>query len=355
MTPPGMIQLDGSFGEGGGQILRTSLALSLVTGKPFRIERIRARRPKPGLRRQHLTAVFAAAEVGQARVEGAELGSRAVTFEPGEVRPGEYRFDVGTAGSTTLVLQTILPALMLAAAPSQLRLEGGTHNLHAPPIDFLQKAFLPLLERMGPGVEVTLERAGFYPAGGGSVRTAVRPRPTLERLDLLERGKIVGRTVCGVVARLPLNIAQREVETARRRLTWPADFTSTRQVESIGPGNVVTIEIQSEHVTEVFTGFGQRGVPAEKVAAGAAREAHRYLKAGVPVGEHLADQLLVPLALAGGGSFRTLPPSSHTTTNIETLGRFLDVAVRTEPIGPDAWQITVGEEAGRSPPATSRA
>jgi len=162
-----MITIDGSFGEGGGQILRTSLALSLVTGKPFSIEKIRAGRAKPGLLRQHLTAVRAAGEIGRARIEGAELGSGQLTFVPDAVRPGAYDFAVGTAGSATLVLQTMLPALMLAGGPSQLRLEGGTHNTYAPPLDFLEKAFLPILRRMGPEVAVTLERFGFYPAGGG--------------------------------------------------------------------------------------------------------------------------------------------------------------------------------------------
>ena len=343
-----MLTIDGSHGEGGGQILRTSLALSLVTGKPFRIESIRARRPKPGLRRQHLTAVRAAAEVGQAQVEGAELDSRQIVFVPGGVRPGEYHFDVGTAGSTTLVLQTVLPALMTAEGPSQLWLEGGTHNIYAPPVDFLEKAFLPILGRMGPKVEITLERPGFYPAGGGSIRVAVEPQAQLCRVDIPERGKILRRAACGVVSRLPLHIAEREVETIRRRMSWPAEVVSTRQVDSAGPGNVVTVEIRSEHVTEVFTGFGQRGVPAEKVAAGVVREARRYLEAGVPVGGHLADQLPIPMALAGGGSFRTLAPSSHTSTNVETLRHFLDISIRTEQVERDVWQVTVDAPERRS-------
>ncbi|MFH1265699.1 MAG: RNA 3'-terminal phosphate cyclase [Planctomycetota bacterium] len=336
-----MLTIDGSSGEGGGQILRTSLALSLVTGKPFRMERIRAQRPKPGLARQHLTAVRAAAEVGQAEVEGAELGARELVFVPGEVRPGEYRFDVGSAGSTTLVLQTVLPALMIAGGPSRLWLEGGTHNIYAPPVDFLEKAFLPILARMGPKVEVTTERPGFYPAGGGCIRASIQPEPRLRRIELTERGRTLRRAARGVVSRLPLHIAEREVDVVRRRMSWPAECVSTRQVESSGPGNVISIEIQSEHVTEVFTGFGRLGVPAEKVAAGAVREARRYLKAGVPVGEHLADQLLIPLALAGGGAFRTLAPSSHTTTNVETLGHFLDVSIRVEQVEKDVWQIAV--------------
>jgi len=336
-----MISIDGSSGEGGGQVLRTSLALSLVTGKPFCIQRIRARRPKPGLGRQHLTAVMAAAEVAEAQVEGASLGSRELTFVPAAVRPGEYCFDVGTAGSATLVLQTVLPALMVAERPSRLCLRGGTHNTYAPPFDFLQKAFLPLLGRMGPQVEATLDRPGFYPAGGGQVTVAIQPCPRLRAVELLERGRVVRRLARGIVSRLPRHIAEREVDTLRRRLGWPPDCVAVEEVDSPGPGNVLIVELESEHVAEVFSGFGERGVPAETVAKGVVREVRRYLDAEAPVGTHLADQLLIPMALSGGGRFRTLPPSEHTRTNVETLRHFLDVRIASEEIGPGVWEIRV--------------
>ncbi len=190
-----MITIDGSQGEGGGQVLRTSLGLSLVTGKAFRIEKIRAGREKPGLLRQHLTAVRAAAQVGGAKVSGDEIGSRTLAFEPEQVRGGEYEFAVGTAGSATLVLQTVLPALIVAGGPSRLTLKGGTHNPWSPPFDFLQKAFLPLLERMGAKVTAELIRPGFYPAGGGEFTVEIQPVPggRLQPLDLLERGETVSR------------------------------------------------------------------------------------------------------------------------------------------------------------------
>jgi RNA 3'-terminal phosphate cyclase (ATP) len=337
-----MIAMDGSAGEGGGQILRTAIGLSLVTGKPFRIQRIRAGRSKPGLMRQHLTAVHAAAEVGDARVEGASLGSVELTFVPAKVRPGEYSFDVGTAGSATLVLQTVLPALILADRPSQLCLRGGTHNTHAPPFDFLEKAFLPLLGRMGPQVEAALDRPGFYPAGGGQVTVAIQPCVKLQPIELLQRGRIVRRLARGMVSRLPRHIAEREVETVRRRLSWPPDCTAVEEVESPGPGNVLIVEVQSEQVTEVFSGFGEKGVRAEDVAKRVVREVRGYLDAEVPVGRHLADQLLVPMALAGGGRFRTLAPSEHTRTNIKTLQQFLDVPMAVEEIEPGVWEISVG-------------
>ncbi|NLX95894.1 MAG: RNA 3'-terminal phosphate cyclase [Rhodopirellula sp.] len=336
-----MIIIDGSSGEGGGQILRTSLALSLVTGKSFTIERIRARRKKAGLLNQHLAAVRAAAEIGEAEVTGNSLHSSFLSFEPAEVRPGEYRFDVGTAGSTTLVLQTVLPALALAKGPSQLTLEGGTHNMNAPPFDFLQKAFLPLFERMGPKVEAVLQRPGFYPAGGGRISVHIEPVDALAPLELLERGKIVRRSARAVVSRLPMHIAEREVDTIRRKLSWPTDHLTAEEIDSNGPGNVVTVEVHSEHIVEVFTGFGRIGLPAEKVAGGVAREVKRYLDSGVPVGEHLADQLLLPLAIVGAGSFRTLPLSGHTVTNIATIQRFLDVEIDTSPIGDGVCEVRV--------------
>jgi len=336
-----MITIDGSSGEGGGQILRTSLALSLVTGKPFRIERIRAGRDNPGLQRQHLTAVRAAAEVGQAKVEGMALKSRRLSFAPGGVRPGEYRFDVGTAGSVTLVLQTVLPALMLAGGPSQLVLEGGTHNLYAPPFDFLQRAFLPLVARLGPRVEATLGCAGFYPVGGGQMTVRIEPRSGTGPLELIERGAIVRRAVRAVLSRLPRHVAQREIATALAELDWPEDCASIEEVGSAGPGNALILEVASREVCEVFTGFGRRGVPAETVAAGAAREALGYLAADVPVGPHLADQLLLPMALLGGGRFRTLAPTPHTLTNIATLEQFLETRVDVGQIDGDVWEVAI--------------
>jgi RNA 3'-terminal phosphate cyclase (ATP) len=326
-----MLTLDGSFGEGGGQILRTALGLSLVTGTPFTIERIRAGREKPGLLRQHLTAVQAAAEVGKAEVAGAAIGSRALTFKPGRVGPGTYAFSVGTAGSATLVLQTVLPALLAASGPSTLTFEGGTHNPWAPPFDFLEKAFLPLLGRMGAPVAVRLERRGFYPAGGGRFTAEIRPAPRLARLDLPERGAVRAIRAAAVVAALPADIARRELRALAGRL--PLDPSRGSVVEddvSAGPGNAVLVEVESEHVTEVFTGFGEKRVSAERVAGRVADEVRAYLDAGVPVGEHLADQLLLPLAQAGGGSFATLPLSLHATTNIEVIRKFLGVSIEVE-------------------------
>jgi RNA 3'-terminal phosphate cyclase (ATP) len=213
----GWITIDGSQGEGGGQILGTALALSLVTGRPFRIEGIRAGRQKPGLLRQHLTAVRAAAEVSMAKVSGADLGARALSFEPSNVRGGEYRLAVGTAGSATLVLQAVLPALLTARESSRLTLEGGTHNPYAPPFDFLAKTFLPILRRMGASVEVRLETYGFYPAGDGRFTVAIEPCAKLGHLSLLDRGA-TQMNARAIVASLSEDIAKRELSIVRERL-----------------------------------------------------------------------------------------------------------------------------------------
>ena len=316
--------IDGSQGEGGGQILRTALALSLVTGTPFSIEKIRAGRRKPGLLRQHLTAVNAAVAVGGADVDGATLGSQTLVFRPRGVNPGEYRFAIGTAGSTGLVIQTVLPALLTASGPSALTLEGGTHNPAAPPFDFLARAFLPLIERMGPRVATVLECPGFYPAGGGRCTVRITPSARLEPLTLLERGEIKQRRARALVAHLPRQIADRELAVVRNRLGWSDDELETVVVDgdTPGPGNVLLLEVESEHLTEIFCGFGEVGIRAESIAEHASKEARRYLAAGVPVGMHLADQLLVPLALAGGGAFRTVGLSSHSRTNLDVVRLF---------------------------------
>ncbi|MBM3225014.1 MAG: RNA 3'-terminal phosphate cyclase [Candidatus Tectomicrobia bacterium] len=336
------ITIEGAGGEGGGQILRTALALSMVTGKPFRMEQIRARRSKPGLLRQHLTAVQAAAEVSQATVTGATLGSSHLTFVPGQVQPGAYTFTIGTAGSTTLVLQTVLPALLCAAAPSTLTLEGGTHNPFAPPFDFLVQTFLPLVQRMGPQAQATLVRPGFYPAGGGQCSVSITPATRLQPLELCTRGAIRAIRACAVLANLPRSIAEREVAVIGQKLSWHGEWLQVAILtNSRGPGNIVTIAVESEHVTEVFTGFGERGVSAEAVATQAAQAARHYLAAEVVVGEYLADQLLLPFALAQGGAFTTLPLSRHATTNIQIIRQFLPVHIHTTPLTPHAWQVTV--------------
>jgi len=329
-----MIHIDGSYGEGGGQILRTSLALSMVTGRPFRMEKVRAKRAKPGLLRQHLTAVKAAQEVSGARVTGGELGSQELEFAPGEVKAGSYHFAIGTAGSTTLVFQTLLPALMLAKGESRISLEGGTHAEMAPPFEFLRDSFLPLLKGMGVETEIFLQGHGFYPVGGGKIHVIIRPQGGLKPLELLERGALQFRNGTALYANIPEDVAMRELVLLRSLMDFkPEELKAMAAGKNPGAGNAVFIRLAYGNVTEVFTGFGKRGRPAEEVCRVAADLAKEYLATEAPVGPYLADQLMVPLALAGVGVYRTLPLSEHSRTNMEVIGKFLPVSFEVKEEG----------------------
>ena len=330
-----MIEIDGSQGEGGGQIIRSSLALSVVTGQPIRLTKIRAGRKKPGLKKQHVTCVKAAAQICKAEVEGAEFNASEFTFSPGTVQPGDYHFSVGTAGSTTLVAQTVLPALMLGDEPSSVILEGGTHNPWAPPFDFLQQAFLPQLEKAGPRVTANLESYGFYPAGGGRFSLQIEPSSRLTGFNLMDRGGNPQASVRAVVSKLPTHIGERECDVIRRKMNWPQKCFTVEEVEDPkGPGNVVMIYLESPNVTEVVIGIGKQGVKAETVARDVAREAKSHLESEVPVGEYLADQLMMPMGLAASqgqsSSFRTGSLSMHSQTHIDILQAFLDIEIAVE-------------------------
>lgn len=337
-----VIEIDGSFGEGGGQILRTSMALSLVTRMPFRITNIRAGRKKPGLLHQHLTATNAAVAISEAQVQGNYIGSQELCFAPKKIKSGRYHFVVGTAGSCTLVLQTVLPALITTRGKSELILQGGTHNPYAPPLDFLDKAFLPILNRMGPRISTKLERPGFYPAGGGKFVALIEPAEKLSQIDLLYRGQIKRKRARAIVAKLPRSIAERELKIIRERLSFNTQFLHVEEiVNSRGPGNALIIELEFEHITEIFTGFGMRSVRAEQVAERTAKEVQEYLASDVPVGRHLADQLLIPMALAGAGKFRTLSLTNHSNTNIEVLKQFLDVEITVAQIDRNVCKVEI--------------
>lgn len=320
-----VIEIDGAIG--GGQVLRSALSLSMVTGRALRIKNIRAKRSKPGLLRQHLTSVLAAAEVCQAKVEGAELGSQQLTFEPGPIRGGDYRFAIGSAGSCTLVLQTLLPALLHAPQPSRVSISGGTHNPMAPPSDALERAWFPQLRRMGAQVELQLQRHGFVPAGGGELTLFVQPSP-LQPLHLPQRGKLLEQRATALIAGVPWSVAERELERVAKRLGFTAEQLQVSQLDpEHGPGNVLLLEFACEHVTEVFSGFGQSSLRAEIVAERAIDQARAWLKSEAAVAEHLADQLLLPMALAGGGSFSTPRMTEHLRSNIAVIERFLPVRI----------------------------
>ena len=325
------IEIDGSQGEGGGQVLRTALAHSLHTRRPFRIVNVRAKRDKPGLLRQHLTSVLAAARLSNAEVSGAELGSSRIEFRPGALVPGDYEFAIGTAGSTSLVLQAVLPPLLVGAGRTRLRLFGGTHNSAAPPFEFFEQALAPLLRRMGAKLELELVRPGFYPAGGGEIVVTVEPVARLEPIELLERGAGRSHRALVRISNLRREIGAVELIGVEHVLGWPASegrIESSR--DALGPGNAVLLFVECEHVTEVFSSFGERGLPAERVGMAVAQEAKAWLDAGAPVGMHLADQLLVPLAMAGGGSFRASEATDHARTVVDVVNRFVDVSISIE-------------------------
>ncbi len=325
-----MIELDGGVGEGGGQILRTALALSMITQTPFRITNIRAKRPKPGLLRQHLTCVRAAAEVSDAQVEGAELGAVVLTFSPKAIRGGDYAFAIGTAGSVTLVLQTILPALLFANEPSTVALDGGTHNGMSPPFEFIERSFLPLLARMGAHARVSLLRHGFYPAGGGKVAISIAPVAArrLSPLTLASRGAQQGAFAESIIANVPGSVAKRELAAVRDAFKWPEEALRIRGLDAAqGPGNALLITLQHAEVTEVFIALGEKNVTSETVAARAIAEAKAYLASPAAVGEYLADQLMIPFALVGAGSYTATCVSDHARTNAGVIEAFLPVKI----------------------------
>ena len=333
-----MISIDGSQGEGGGQIVRSSLALAMITGRGVAIDKLRAGRTKPGLMRQHLTAVRAAAEISGAEITGDSIGSTSLTFRPCQVTPGAYTFSVGTAGSATLVLQTVLPALLIADGPSRLILEGGTHNPWAPPFDFLSKAYLPIVNRMGPKVSSFLERPGFYPAGGGRFVVEIEPARRLQSLSLLQRGSLNQRTGRILLSNLPEQIADREAEELLRLTGWEKDRISKEQMAAQGPGNIVVLELEFDAVTEVFTGVGEHGVKAEIVSRRAVDAMRKYLVSDVPVGEYLADQLLLLMGISAWqtgeeSTIRTTALTRHSSTQIDVLRQCLGVTTHVNRLG----------------------
>ncbi len=343
-----MFTIDGSYGEGGGQILRTAMGLAAIAGKPVVINNIRAGRRKPGLQRQHLCAVQAVRRVCDGTLTGDSLGSGEILFEPGITRGGDFDFEIGSAGSVTLVAQSVLIPLLRCRDHCRIRVRGGTHNPHAPPYDFFERVYLPCLRRMGLEIQSGLLQHGLYPKGGGEIEFSLSPPSHLTGFDYRQRGKLKSASVWAMVARLPKHIAVREVDLIRRRSQWPNCETHVVEIENdTGPGNVVLIELEFEDCREIVVEFGERGVRAEQVAARALRQAKMFIQNDVPVGEHLADQLLLPAAIAAEffgetSRFVTGKLSMHATTHIWLLEQLLDVRVELQSLDDtDRWQVTV--------------
>ena len=327
------IKIDGSQGEGGGQMLRTSLAMSAITGTPFEMVNVRARREMPGLKRQHLTCLRAAAEICGAQIEGGVVGSMRVAFRPGRIAAGTYRFDVGTAGSVTLVAQTVLPILLGADGVSEVTITGGTHVPMSPCWEFFAETYLPQLRAMGAEVEGRLVKHGFYPAGGGEIVLTIHPWRTAKPCRLLERGGANGARVVAKVANLPADIAAAEAKIVASHLESMDIRQESGTVESIGPGNYCALKMEFGNLSVVCSDIGTYERSRKAVANTVVNEAKKYLKSGSAADEHLSDQLLLPIVMLGDrlpsegvwGRF-SMPRhrSLHFDTNWSVLRQFRD-------------------------------
>ena len=390
-----LIEIDGSHGEGGGQILRSALSLSLMTGLPFRMSRVRAQRAKPGLMRQHLACVVAAQQVSGAKVRGAELGSTELEFHPGPLLSGEYVIEIGSAGSTTLVAQALLPAFVAKRLQARLVIHGGTHNPMAPPFSALDHVVAPLMRKMGVPVALTLKRPGFAPMGGGVIEVVLGPRSDAAPLVLDERGPLTGITVEVLTVALPDDIARRELEVIRGRLTkarpelaevnieerhlspsknhWQVSYKRllarsqarggagrSRASDPSSPhgrflgqqwafargdvssvGNAVSVLLHFGEHTEEVSVLGERRLSAGRVAEMVAEKALDFLAHGQPVGEHLQDQLPILLTATCGGRYRTHRRTMHLDSQLDLIPRFTGRAIQVDEAPGDAGVVSI--------------
>jgi len=330
-----VIEVDGAHGEGGGQLLRNSAALAAVTGIPVRVTSIREGRPKPGLAAQHVTALQAVAALADAKVEGLHVGSREVTIAPGRLRGGRFTFDVGTAGSVTLVLQACLPAALCAPGPVELRLIGGTDVPWSPPLDYLRFVFLPLLSRMGGAVTIEVVRRGYYPRGGGEIGVKVVPAREFRPLIVEPPGAL--RRVRGIahVGNLPTDVAQRMKHAAMRRFVGIAQTKVEESSEAaMGPGGAIVLWTEHQNTVLGSSGLARKGVPAEALGQSAADEMVEDLRAHASLDVHAADQVLLYCALAKGESaFSVRDTSKHTETMMWLLKNVLHTRFETVEVG----------------------
>lgn len=328
------IRLDGSMGEGGGQVLRSALTLAIMTGKELLIERIRAGRRKPGLQAQHLTCVQAATEICGAEVEGAELNSQSLRFSPGPVQAGNYHFKVGTAGSTSLVLQTVFLPLAMAAKRSTVVVEGGTHVSWSPSFHYLDLHFIPTLWQMGLDMRLTLQQAGFYPRGGGRVRATIEPNHSaLKPVHLKERGRMAQVRGLSVIANLPMRIATAQRSRVINRIghLYPLNDIRTGELLAPSPGSYLLLLAEFEHSRCLYDALGEKGKPTHQVADEAIAGLETFLATDAAIDQYLADQILMPLAFASGpSSFTTCETTLHLLTNRDVLTAFLPVEISIE-------------------------
>ena len=332
------IQIDGSLGEGGGQILRTALSLSMLSGIPFELINIRAGRKKPGLMRQHLVCVQASQRISHAIVEGAELHSQKLYFQPQQVQTGKYDFHIGSAGSTILVLQTLLPALMMQNEASQISIHGGTHNPLAPTADFIQHCFLPFIQKLGIEVDFKCERAGFFPIGAGQINITIHPWKNKIDHAILSKGKLLEIHGFAAALNIQQDIADRELDVLNNKL----GLNQRKRVnfQGISQGNTAFVILNYEHHQQVFSALGEKKKSAEKVAHDLAKDVKTYLDSQAVADEYLADQILLPLALGNGGEFTAQVLSEHTKTQAEMIQKFLNCDIQIEALN-DMFKVSV--------------
>ena len=323
-----MLEIDGGFGEGGGQVLRTSLSLSCLLNKPFRIFNIRIKRKKPGLMPQHLMGIRALNLISNARVKGDAKGSTELVFEPDEVKSGDYLFDIGTAGSTSLLLQTIILPLIFAKGRSSLSLRGGTHVPFSPPFHYISEVFIPILKKLGINIETRIESYGFYPKGGGKVRVEISPSIKIKGMKFLERGEIKKLRGISGVGNLPLSIAERQKDTALKVLAsegLKAEI-ETLSVLTPGQGTFMFLGAETDHCLAGFSSLGERGKRAESVGEEAAKNFLSYYSTSSCLDHHMADQIVLYLAIAQEESSLTISEiSDHLLTNLWVIDKFLDI------------------------------
>jgi len=333
--------IDGSLGEGGGQILRSTLSLSVCTGTPVRIENIRAGRRKSGLLRQHLACVRGSKEISNAKVLGDELGSLVVEFHPGKIQAGHYDFSIGSAGSTSLLFQTVLPALLFADEKSIVSFSGGTHNDLAPSFDFIKYGFLSMLGAMNINVSAKINAYGFMPKGGGQWTAEIEPATSIKTLNLKPFKEEQTKQAIVTQSGISRSVAERELEYVKNTLDWNDEDLSIKEVESEGAGNILSLRVSDGENIEIVDSIGSKRLSAEKVADRAVRDIKKFLRTKAAVGEYLCDQLLLPMALGNGGSFTTVKPSLHTLTNIDVIKEFIECHIHIKEINKELYEVCI--------------
>jgi len=333
--------IDGSHGEGGGQIFRTTLTMAVCLGQDVKIINIRAGRKKTGLLRQHLTCLHAAQAICSAEVSGDQLGSTEVLFRPKKIKADQYEFTISTAGSANLVMQTIMLPLLLLPESSTVLIHGGTHNDKAPSFEFINKSFMPQLLKMGYRMSVELCGYGFQPVGGGTIKIQTQTQTQAELMPLFldDRGKFIGKQAYAIGSQIPDDVFSRELAILENNHNWGLDELFKRKVNSAGPGNLVSLVLKMENITTVVDEVGQRGNKAERVVRRAVNKVEAHLNQRGAVCEYLADQLLLPMIFAGGGRFTTVKPSLHLTTNIEVIQKFLNIPIELFERPSGEWQL----------------